>query len=456
MAAGNIIQGVRWLRDAAGQLVGYRNPITDKDEEVNLAAVQSLVSGARKNSRLAHRFAGGSSPSVGTQQIRTFINRIEAEAPFRRVRFHLFSGDTAAAWAGVKVAAASTDTLSEATATLRSQPHRSGTPYASAAADAASPGWVSATFAGSATGTLPQATSTYRFGVLTTDWMDISSVDRTDVSGARPALLMRMYGDIKFTSSGNITTDAGGVVTAWRNNSSLPWYRVHDMASYTGDGIADLTQNGGSISNSIIHFAVEFDYSAPGLSVLAVGDSLTEGTVESGKYAPWQYVACTLASSQTFPIAFQNCGHGGQTSATFDPPGLDMITLLKPTHVFHQAYSSNDGDPTTTRIALAMSRLNRTLAAAREVGARVCVWTPLATSSNDATEDAQRQALRTEILARSAAYSEFDVIDIESIMDGATPARMLAAYDLDGVHYNRAGMDVLAALGASYLQRFRY
>lgn len=47
MAAGDIIQGVRWLRDAAGRLVGYRNPITDKDEEYNFAAGQSLVSGAR-------------------------------------------------------------------------------------------------------------------------------------------------------------------------------------------------------------------------------------------------------------------------------------------------------------------------------------------------------------------------------------------------------------------------
>jgi lysophospholipase L1-like esterase len=46
MAAGKIIQGVRWLQDAAGQLVGYRNPITDKDEEVNLAEIQALVSGA--------------------------------------------------------------------------------------------------------------------------------------------------------------------------------------------------------------------------------------------------------------------------------------------------------------------------------------------------------------------------------------------------------------------------
>ena len=49
MAAGEIIQGVRWLRDAAGKLVGYRNPVTDKDEDVltaaQVAATQSLVSG---------------------------------------------------------------------------------------------------------------------------------------------------------------------------------------------------------------------------------------------------------------------------------------------------------------------------------------------------------------------------------------------------------------------------
>lgn len=46
MAEGQIIQGVRWLRDAAGRLVGYRNPVTDKDEDLNAAALQALVSGA--------------------------------------------------------------------------------------------------------------------------------------------------------------------------------------------------------------------------------------------------------------------------------------------------------------------------------------------------------------------------------------------------------------------------
>lgn len=44
MAAGNIIQGVRWIADAAGRLVGYRNPVTDKDEDLNAAGIQAVVS----------------------------------------------------------------------------------------------------------------------------------------------------------------------------------------------------------------------------------------------------------------------------------------------------------------------------------------------------------------------------------------------------------------------------
>lgn len=46
MAAGNIIQGVRWIADAAGRIVGYRNPVSDKDEDLSAAAIQGVVSGA--------------------------------------------------------------------------------------------------------------------------------------------------------------------------------------------------------------------------------------------------------------------------------------------------------------------------------------------------------------------------------------------------------------------------
>lgn len=44
MAAGNIIQGVRWIADAAGRIVGYRNPVSDKDEDLSAAAIQGVVS----------------------------------------------------------------------------------------------------------------------------------------------------------------------------------------------------------------------------------------------------------------------------------------------------------------------------------------------------------------------------------------------------------------------------
>jgi lysophospholipase L1-like esterase len=85
------------------------------------------------------------------------------------------------------------------------------------------------------------------------------------------------------------------------------------------------------------------------------------------------------------------------------------------------------------------------------VGARVCVWTPLPKNFS-AGEDAIRLAFRSYLLSR-AALGEFDVIDIDPTMSsGATPATIATAYRFDTTHYNAAGMDVLAALGADYLR----
>lgn len=43
MAAGDVIQGVRWIVDAAGRLVGYRNPRSDRDESLDTATLQQLA-----------------------------------------------------------------------------------------------------------------------------------------------------------------------------------------------------------------------------------------------------------------------------------------------------------------------------------------------------------------------------------------------------------------------------
>lgn len=44
MAAGSLIHGVRWVADTAGRIVGYRNPVSDEDEDLNAAPIQALVS----------------------------------------------------------------------------------------------------------------------------------------------------------------------------------------------------------------------------------------------------------------------------------------------------------------------------------------------------------------------------------------------------------------------------
>lgn len=58
MAAGNIIQGVRWIADAAGRIVGYRNPVSDKDEDLSAAAIQGVVSGAGIRGRRVRSMLG--------------------------------------------------------------------------------------------------------------------------------------------------------------------------------------------------------------------------------------------------------------------------------------------------------------------------------------------------------------------------------------------------------------
>ena len=421
------------------------------------AVSSSGVTFIRKDNRVAHRFGGGTGPSLGTQQLRTFILRLEAEAPYRRLRFHFLNAKTGGPTINpIKFAAAATDTLSEASTTLRCQPHVAGVPYSTLAADAGSPGWVPGSFNGVSSVAIPAAASTYRRGVLSSDWLDISSLPRTDVVNGRPGTLLRIYGDIEWTTMGNIATDASATVTAWRSNQSAPWYRIHDMSSYTGDGVADLTQNGGSISNVMVHLIVEYDYENPGVGVLGIGDSLTENSYERGKYAAWGHISCATVSSPSCPVMFQNCGHAGQTADVFDLPGLEMIALTKPSVIFHQAYSPNPSatEATAARIALSMSRLNRTIAAAKDYGSRVCVWSPLANDSWDSTDDAGRLALR-QLMIKRASTGEIDLLDFEAdLMTTAVPARVKPELKLDSTHPNALGLNIMAEKGAAYLRQF--
>ncbi len=63
---GRIVNSVRYIVDAAGRLIGYRNPVTDTDELLDAAAIQALVSNA--GNVLSTVTVGGDSFTARTHQ----------------------------------------------------------------------------------------------------------------------------------------------------------------------------------------------------------------------------------------------------------------------------------------------------------------------------------------------------------------------------------------------------
>jgi hypothetical protein len=90
MAAGSIVQGVRWIADAAGRIVGYRNPFIDKDEDLNAAAIQSAVTGGGIVGTFADTTALQAAFPAGTAGRRAMVG---ASAPYTEYT------DNGTAWA---------------------------------------------------------------------------------------------------------------------------------------------------------------------------------------------------------------------------------------------------------------------------------------------------------------------------------------------------------------------
>lgn len=268
---------------------------------------------------------------------------------------------------------------------------------------------------------------------------------------------MRAFANAIWTTAGNITNDSTAQVTAWRNNQAAPWYRIRDQSFIsTSDGVTTLNMEGGSINNSLLHYALEFDYDYPALTVMGIGSSLAEGsTYVNGKYSPWQYRAAKLASTPTRPIEYMNLGVNAQTGSTVDPSGLAAIAKFAPNIIFHEAWNPNDGTPAANLINISIQRLRRTLEAARAVNARVCVWSPVVNNGYITAVDAFRVALKAELVNQSRSGELFDILDTDSVWsDGATPARWISTLNTDATHPNPAGVDLMAQVGAAYLQRY--
>jgi hypothetical protein len=413
------------------------------------------------------RLAGGSLPSTNASANTRTLKK-ESEAPFDAVRLHIWSREVTAS-TGFKAVVAATESAARSTTAQQARPYVGGTGYTALRSAVGQPGWAAVTFGGSASGNCTaavnnggSASTSYQPGYLSSDWIELPSVTRADGVGRNfPLAMCRIYKDGTVNAlsiMGNLTADTNADLTGWQTEAAKPWYRLFEANTMIGaDAVGTLTTEPASAtpSNVFTWADLEFAYRTRALSVLGVGDSLTEASAFSfGGFGNWGQRGCALASSEALPIAWINGGISGQPSSIFIPTAEAMITALSPTHILYELLSPND-DPggvavlSAVTIAVSMSRLQRMHRAARAAGTRLVVWAGLPNNGYDAAGDAFRLTLKAQAISFCTATGS-DFIDFESVAGtGAAPNRMVSSYD--ATHPNNALMDIMAEKLRTYL-----
>lgn len=427
------------------------------------AGDQAPVSGAGKNTAV-ERLAGGTQPSSNSSNITRLLKKA-AKADFDCVRIHLYSRELSPATVFRGVVAA-TETASMASLAVAAHPTVGGTQTKALRSAVGQPGWAALTWNGAATGDMPAAAGTYRPARLTSDWVDLPSVPRAD-GGSLPLVMFRIYHDASANGAVSITSNfmndpSPPAATAWNNETARPWWEVYQVNTIIGaDGVSNLLLEpaGAASQNSSMWAAIEFGYRTRAISVLGIGDSLTEngGNFAWGTYGAWGLRGCNLASSPARPVTWFNAGVGGQNSTTFIPGAEDALAAFSPTHALYELLSPNDdaanggnaGTLSAATIAASMSRLQRVARACKAAGTKLVVWAGLPNNSYTLAHEQLRLQLKAQGMAFCAANG-CDFLDLEPYVGtGASPNRMLTSFDT--THPDNALMDIMAGRWAAYL-----
>lgn len=422
------------------------NPLTGGLEKVTAGGVDIVTA---FGARMAQRKTTAIIRPIGLTQASAYSSstdlsiKMEAEAPFSRVRLHFCS--EAGAATNFKLAACVTETAATNTGNAASQPVVGGTAYPAVQSEIGAPGWQIGTVGGVSNFDWPGLGSANAPKRLSTDWFDICNIPRAD-GGARPLFMFRLEHD----SSANGNIGSGSTATWETLGPGNPWYRVFQTPNISGGGsVTDLTKLGYAGGSTGAWVEVEFQYNTPALTVLGIGDSNLEnaGTNSFAKFATWGWMGTAGASTVTMPLAWVNAGSAGAGNAVYAGNGFSEIARIKPEVVVYAAGTSNDVPITALILERWKSRLARTIYEAQQVGARVIAYGPLPGIAYTAPYEVFRLAMRKHCIDMSA-NGAIDYLDFESLLGtGASPNRLAAGMTADGgTHVSNAAEIAMAAL----------
>lgn len=307
---------------------------------------------------------------------------------------------------------------------------------------------------GSASGTCPagsgtEATKDIVNGRLYSDIIALPSYARTD-GGTNYLAMVRSYSANALPAASqptinSATNDASGPISAyepdWAGGYQSAFDGITNWATYAPTGFD-------WISPASVRFFSERSI----MTVASYGDSTQTGWAPSGGPVlgggVQGYVRTAVSNlfMQGFAITHYNRAKEGNKAAQFLGNAIREIPILRPSVAILRAWSINEGISQAI-VDSDMSLLVQAVAACRQVGTVPIVEVPPPQNLSGANE-----ALRVAYCARVRSMG-LTMLDLDALTtDGGSPASIRVALQseaLDGVHFNRAGHDLIAG----YLQK---
>lgn len=377
---------------------------------------------------------------------------------FDAVRLVIYHGSTSSTTVYSAIVAA-TETAAQDTDVNRWRPVAGGTEYSTLDATE-SYGWKSVTWAAAATKTSAAGTATAPVQNVS-DWIPLSSVPRAD-GGSFPLMMLRVAvatGTSSWATTAPMSTATaanGGFIAQGGWTSDAGGVYVSDPANNNPSG---------ALSQNTMTVGVQFRCRNPGLSIIGIGDSLTQcQTVVADGLSSWGWRAAAALSASGIPCGYVNNGLSSQDMQVFSAAGLTAISAWSGANlVCMQAYSPNgpvagtlDTDAKARRaVELQSAYVQSVISAAKAAGMETIVNSPLPGAvASGAVQAAIVKAYNDRILAGS--IDRYFVDWWTDFTDGASPARINSTYlyttDGLGVHVNEAGVARKAVLLANVLK----
>lgn len=323
-------------------------------------------------------------------------------------------------------------------------------------------GWTPVTWSGATSVEVAPAPGTGRYTKVWSDWINCPTTENADGSG-KCIVHIRLWVLGTTSSPGNSYT-VGTYTQAWRSlasNSALHGGFIWECLRSTVDGVATPAnfQPNVQLSGSPLLTELQYESYTPGLNIIGLaGDSWMAGAVNGsggnfGNGWLFQLVNELRAENPNIPIELTNIAIAGGSSNTYLQNAKDFVATT--TNIIGipiiMTGSVNDGIPSDALVEVQRNRTMELLAISKAFEFPPVLFTCQTNTSVALTapQDAIRLAYRAEWL--SAKDYGLKVIDGDSVLDGASPNRMVSAWTIDNAHPSELGYSVLASAGKTVI-----